>query len=331
MEIKLVSPWSPLTVSLANVIWEPSDPLLFSDEQGIEQPNGTVDEPAVRAELETRLRARAMFSDEQIVGVLAQYDSEQAKKKIPHARVRAGLLMLWGTSAEFAIEFILADTNRRGVPFEPAEVRDLGGAYAGVSYHPLEGKMRLFIDSTVARDTLEGIAVALAHEAVHSDLGGGSVTEEVLAMASDTRVYEEFLLTDPSLALVPTELTRVANRLVLAMRNSGRFGFPRAGLLARPGVDDVLRGTADFAARSFQEMLAKPDWYGDYNPKAGDAGTEVLEAYYARLSGNRGDQGRLKHDQHTLKLFDTVIDNGMTDEQIWTIVDALKLRPIKLR
>jgi len=187
------------------------------------------------------------------------------------------------------------------------------------------------VDADVSRGALEMIGVVLAHEAVHSNLGGGSVTEEVLAMASDTRVYQELLTTDPALALEPTEMTRASNRYLLALLNSGRFAFPRPGILPRPGVEDVLRGMGTEKARSFQDLLAKPHIYGDYNPKAGDVGTEVIEAYYRRITGTSGDQGHLKYDQTTLKLFDSAVENGFTDEQLWRVVDALKLQPVKLR
>lgn len=328
-EVALTTPWSPLTVTLASTVWDVGDKTLVSAD-GIQRPRGTTAEAAVRAELEDRLWQRGIFSGEQIAGVLQQYDSDRAKTKIPYARVRAGLLMLWGTSAEFAIEFILSDSNRRGVPFEPVEIEDLDGAYAAVFYHPLDGHLRMFVDDDMALDGLEAIATVLAHEAVHSDLGGGSLTEETLAMASSTRVYQEFLLTDPTLALAPSSFTRDVNQLVLAMRNSGRYGFPRAGILPRPGVEDALRGTGPEPARSFAALLARPHVYGDYIPKAGDAGTEVLEAYYARISGDAGDHGRLRYDEQTVKLFDKALDHGFTDEQILQIADALWLRPAPL-
>jgi hypothetical protein len=150
-------------------------------------------------------------------------------------------------------------------------------------------------------------------------------------MASDTRVYQEFLLTEPGLASTPTSMARFANLLTLAMLNSGRFGFPRPGILPRPGVDDAVRGVGKEPARSFQDLLAKPHVYGDYNPAAGDIGSEVIEAYYRRITGNGADQGKLKYDKTTLKLFDTSVEQGLTDEQLWRIVDALKLRPVKIR
>ena len=329
-EVRLTTPWSPFAVALAGVVWEPADRTLFTDE-GLRQPRGATAEAAVRQELEARLRIRPGITDAQVAAVLAQYDGEPAKKQAPDHRVRAGLLLLTGTSAEYAIEFVLADTNRRGVPFEPIRVQSLAGigAFAAVFYHPLEGKLRMTVDRELALDSLDAIAVVLAHETLHSDLGGGSATEETLAMAADTRVYQELLLFDPALASIPSPLIRAQNRLALALRNSGRFAFPRGGVLPRPGIDDALRGTGDDgAARSFKDLLFKPDFYGDYNPKAGDAGSEVLEAYYRRISGNPADQGRLKYDQHTLKLFDMALDNGFTDEQILAITAALGLRPV---
>src|SRR5438067_2004841 len=83
----------------------------------------------------------------------------------------------------------------------------------------------------------------------------GSASEETLAMASDTRVYEELLLWDPTLAAIPSSIARDANRLVLALRNSGRFGYPMAGIMPRPGVEDALQGVSGKPARSFRDLL----------------------------------------------------------------------------
>jgi hypothetical protein len=328
--VKLTTPWSPLAVALTGTVWEPTDPALFSNE-GTRPPKGVREDAGVRAELEARLRIRPGITDEAVSAVLARYESEPARKKVPDHRLRAGLMLLTGTSAAYAIDFILADTNRRGVPFEPLRVEPVGllGAFAAVFYHPLDGRLRMMVDTEVAADALEFIAVVLAHEALHSGLGGGSATEETLAMAADTRVYQEFLLWDPALALNPTDITRSANELTLALRNSGRFNFPYAGVLPRPGVTDVLRGTGEGPARSFKDLLFKPDFYGDI-PKAGDVGSEVLEAYYGAISG-AGDQGHMKFDQHTLKLFDVAMDHGFTDEQLLKIADALRLKPVPIK
>ena len=328
--LKLKTPLSPFAIALAGIVWEPAERELFGEE-GVEKPNRAKAEGDVRQELESRLRIRPGITDEQVGRVLARYDADATKKRARDHRVRAGLLMLTGTSAEYAIDFVLAETNRRGVPFEPIEVRPIAdlGAFAAVSYHPLVGRLRMFIDTELAADTLENIATAIAHEALHSGLGGGSASEETLAMAADTRVYEEFLLFDPALARNPSPFTRQQNQLVLALRNSGRFGYPRAGILPRPGVDDALRGTGEEPARSFRDLLFKPDVYGDI-PRAGDTGSEIVESYYQRIAGTTAEQGRLKLDNNTIKLFDKVMDNGITDEQILAIADALNLKPVAL-
>lgn len=326
--VKVKSGLSPLGVALAGVTWEPADPAMYSLD-GIKPSRGQTKEGPVRQELEARLRLRPAITDEQVGAVLAQYDGEALKKKVPDHRLRAGLLLLAGTSAEYAIQFIQSDTNRRGVPFEPIQVRSLEefGAAAVVFYHPLIGRLQMLVDSDVAADTLEAIAVVLSHETLHSSLGGGSGTEETLAMAADTRVYEELLLYDPAIAQTPSELTRAENRLALALRNSGRFAFPRAGILPRPGVSNARPGVEGSPAASFKDLLFKPDFYGEI-PKAGDIGSEVIEAYYQRISGSKNSPGKLKFDQSTLKLFDQVLDNGFSDEQILAILDALKLRPV---
>lgn len=80
-------------------------------------------------------------------------------------------------------------------------------------------------------------------------------------------------------------------------------------------------------ARSFKDLLFKPDFYGDI-PKAGDVGSEVLEAYYRAISGNPADQGHLKFDQSTLKLVDQALDNGFSDEQVLAIASALTLHAV---
>ena len=325
--LKLGTGLSPFTVALAGVVWEPTDRALFAEE-GTQKAKGQKGEGPVRAELEARLRIRPGIADEQVAAVLARYDEWHMKVRVPDNRVRAGLLLLTGTSAEYAIEFVKQETNRRGVPFQPVQVESLAkyGAFGAVFYNPLTGVLRMVIDSDVAADSLEQIAIVLAHETLHSSLAGDSASEETLAMASDTRIYQEFLLWDPALAQVPTELTRVANRLTLALRNSGRYGFPYAGVLPRPGVEDVLRGTDKQPARSFKDLLFKPDFYGEA-PKAGDTGTEVLEAYYRTMTGGSGDPGRLKFDANTLKLYDKALDQGFSPEQIIAIHDALRLKP----
>ena len=146
-------------------------------------------------------------------------------------------------------------------------------------------------------------------------------------MASDTRVYQELLLFDPTIAQSPTAFTRQQNQLTLALRNSGRFGYPRGGILPRPGIDDALRGVVGSGARSFKDLLFHPDIYGHLGKACGTS-TEVLEAYYRRIAGE--DRGRLAFDENTLKLFDEVMDSGLSDEQILAIADALKLKPVPL-
>lgn len=324
LTVKVATGLDPFAVTLAGTVWDPRDRSLFGYE-GLQPPHHATDEAGVRRELEDRLRIRPAMTDAQVAAVLGRYDSDAVKLKAPNPRVRAGLLLLTDTSAAYAIDFILADTNRRGVPFEPLQVRDIAalGAAAAVFWQPLIGRLQMVIDTATAADSLEVVAAVVAHEAVHSSLGGGSATEETLAMTISSRVYEEFLLFDPSIARAPTPLTRQINGMVLALRNSGRYGYPHAGILPRPGVDDTLRGTGDEPARSFKDMLFKPDVYGDL-PKAGDTTTEVLESYYRRISGT-ADQGQLKFDQSALKLFDQALDHDFTGAQILAIADALDL------
>ncbi len=325
--VKVESPVTPLAVSLAGVMWTPSDTSLFRFE-GTVKPGGSRDEAKVRVELEGRLRIRPGSSDAAVTAVLARYDAGDVKLKVPEHRVRAGLLLLTGTSGEPAIDFILASTNRRNVPFQPLEVKDLSsqGAFAAVFYQPFTGKLQMVIDDKMAAETLDNIAVVLAHEALHSGLGSGSATEETLAMAVNTRVYEELILFDPAIVLTPSTFTRQSNALVLALRNSGRFGFPAAGILPRPGVDDAVHGALDETARSFRDLLFKPDFYGDI-PKSGATGSEILESYYGRIAGTAATQGKLRLDQDTLRLFDAVMDRGLTPEQVLKLHAALRLRP----
>ena len=318
---------TPFAVALADTVWEPADLVLFGD-TGVVPPRGARAAAAVRDELAGRLRIRPDMTEDQVQRVLALYDSETARRKLPDHRVRAGLLLLTGTSAEYAIHYVLSETNRKGVPFAPVQTEPIAdfGAYAAVFFEAGARALQMVLDTELAADSLDAIAVVMAHEVLHSSLGGGSASEETLAMAISVRVYQELLLWDPTLAATPTEFTKELNALTLALRNSGRFGFPRAGLLPRPGVDDALQGTAATTVRSFKDLLFRPDVYGDLR-QSGDVGTEVLEAYYRRLSGE--ERARMSFDAHTLKLFDEVIDTGFTDEQILAIADALNLRPVQ--
>jgi hypothetical protein len=312
-------------------MWEPGDAGLFAEE-GVIKPRGAMGREEVRRELEARLRLRPEFRQTEIERLLTLYDGEPLQQKAPNHRIRAGLLMLTGTTAEYAIEFIMAETNRRKVPFAPIEVQPIGpvaGAFALVYPHPVDGRLHMVLDTDMAAESLENIAVVIAHETLHSSLGADSAIQETLAMALDTRVYQEFLLWDPSLALSPTAFTRQQNQLTLALRNSGRFAFPRAGLLARPGVDDVLRGLGEKPVRSFRDLLFQADFYGELR-RDGDEGSEVLEAYYRRLSGSNDRLNRLPYDDTTLRLIDTVLDNGFSDADILTIARALRLKAVPL-
>jgi hypothetical protein len=322
---------SPFLASLAGVVWEPADPTLFSPE-GVTVPKGAKDQAAVRRELESRLRLRPVMTDKEVARILAQYDGEALKRKVPDHRLRAGLLMLTGTTAEFAIQFITSDTNRRNTPFAPVEVDpDVGevGAFALVYYDYDDARLHMAFDAETAAESLEMIAIVFAHETLHSSLGEGSGVQEALAMAINTRVYQEFLTWDPAIARSPTALTRQQNALTLALRNSGRFGFPRAGLLPRPGVEDALRGAQQQPVRSFKDFIFHPNYYGGLR-RDGDVGSEVLEAYYTRLSGTNDQRTRLNFDDATLRLFDEVIDNGLTELDILTVTRALKLKPVPI-
>jgi hypothetical protein len=321
----------PFTAALAGVVWEPTDPTLFSSE-GVIAPRGAKGEMEVRRELEARLRLRPVMTDKEVARILARYDGDVLKRKVPDHRLRAGLLMLTGTTAEFAIEFITSDTNRHNAPFAPIDVDSYVGelgAFALVYYGWDDGRLHMVFDPETAAESLEIIAIVFAHETVHSSLGEASGVQETLAMAMNTRVYQEFLTWNPALARSPTALTRQQNALTLALRNSGRFGFPHAGLLPRPGIDDALRGAQRQKVRSFRDFLFHPDYYGGLR-RDGDVGSEVLEAYYTRLSGTNDQRTRLNFDESTLRLFDEVMDNGLSELDILTVTRALKLRPVRL-
>jgi hypothetical protein len=325
LTVKVKTGLSPFSIGLAASQIVPGDMTLF-DEEHTQKPTGPRDEAKVREELDATLHRRVGLSQETINGALAKFDGDPAKKKIPEARLRAALLALTGTTAEGAIDAVLADTNRRGYPFLSVTARDLGrGALAAVFFEPLSGQMRMFFDTAFVQEPLEVLAPTFAHESVHGSGGSGSASEETIAMAFTARIYEELLIANPEVALQPTSGIRFMNRLVLAMRNSGHFSFPRAGLLARPGVENALQGVFQ-PARSFKDMLFKPDYYGEL-PKATGTGTEVTESYVDKLLGKGGASGRVKFGQDTLKLLDAIIDNGLTDEQVLVIMDALRLKP----
>jgi hypothetical protein len=330
LSITLHTPHSPLDVALAGVMWQPTDRSLFQLDEPATVPPAATSEPDVQQELAERLRRRAGIRDEEIAHVLARYDDPEARRRVPNHRVRAGLLLLTGTSGQDAIDVLLAPTTRDGLVIQPLQVAPISrtrGLFAYVLPRPLSGTLVVVVDREVADGPLEGIAMVLAHEAVHVGLGAGSVAEETLAMALSTRVYEELLLGDPALARVPLPLFRQQNRLLLALRNSGRYGYPRAGLLPRPGVTDALAGLGPEPARSFRDLLRTPHYYGDI-PRTGAVGSQMLERSLQRLSGTQPARGSLSLDESTLKRFDAVLDHGLTAEQILALVDALKLEPV---
>lgn len=335
MAITLRSPHDPLDVALADVVWEPTVRSLFQVVDLPSLPEQPTSEDEVRRELELRLRLRPGIQDKDVALVLARYDDAATQQRVPHHRVRAGLLLLTGTSGQDAIDALLAPTTRDGLAIQPVQVVPLvrtHGVFSYVQSRPLSGTLTIVVDSEIAGGPLEAIAVVLAHEAVHVGLEAGSAAEETLAMALDTRVYEELLLWDPSLARVPAPLIRQQNRLLLALRNSGRYGYPRAGILPRPGIVDALAGLGPEPVRSFRDLILAPHFYGDI-PRTGAVGSQVLEQYYQRLSGDRVplSRGSLRLDESTLKRFDAILDHELTAEQILSIVDTLQLTPIPKR
>ena len=233
----------------------------WADAAPIDYADGpALGEGETREALRAFLERRFPCSPQRVLDGLAVYDDPYAQQKVPEPTLRAALAALTGTIGEPAIRFLVYETPvaliHFGVFVPPGA--GLPGLMAGV-YGMRDGTLQIVIDHRSRFAPFGAFSALLFHEALHTgiDDDNAGLPEESLASALEALVYMEMLLTDPTLAEVPDELTRFNNNLLALLRlNSGPAGSDRLALFV-PGSDVNIDPTAVEPLTEFYEHYAR--------------------------------------------------------------------------
>jgi hypothetical protein len=247
-------------------------------------------EQETRDSLRAFLERRFPCSPDRVRDGLAVFANPTARLKIPDPTLRAALASLTGTLGEPAIAYLLYQAPVAAVHFGtvvfPGEsipqdvpasaMQEPGGVYEIV----FDGRHRF--------DPFGDFAALLFHEALHVESpipdsspdakpNGVGLPEEATAVALETIVYMQTLQTDPTLALLPDELTRGNNHLALVRLNSGTIGTDRLNIFL-PGSDVNIDPLAAEPLTEFYEFYARSNFGGP-----GDAEWRAYETRGNRL------------------------------------------------
>ena len=227
-------------------------------------PLENIDGPGL-TETETREALRAFLArrfpcaPDRVGDGLAVYGDPVARQEVPDPTLRAALAALTGTVGEPAISFLLYRTPVTLVNFGIYVEPDVGfpGRVAGAGVAPDQTRF-IVIDRRFRFVPFAAFSALLFHEALHTgaDDDTAGLPEEAVATAFEALVYMEMLLTDPNLATLPDELTRINNNHIALVRlNSGAEGTDRLTLFA-PGSDVNVDPLAAEPLTEFYEYYA---------------------------------------------------------------------------
>ena len=197
-----------------------------------------LNEEETRAALRAFLEGRFPCASGRVQEGLGVYGDPVARQKFPEPTLRAALAALTGTLGEPAIQFLLYRTPVTLVNFG---IYVEGGVPARVAgtYNSPDGTREIVFDRLYRFAPFGAFSALLVHEALHIgvDDDTAGLPEEAVASAVEALVYMEMLLTDPTLARLPDELTRFSsNHLALVRLNSGPPGTDRLTLFV-PGSE----------------------------------------------------------------------------------------------
>jgi hypothetical protein len=277
-----------------------------------EFPGPALDETATRDALRAFLERRFPCETDRVQGGLAVYSDPTARQKIPSPTLRAALAALTGTVGEPAIEFLLFRTPVTlidfGIYVEPTT--GFPGRVGGAFVAP-DGTRHIVIDRRYRYTPFGAFSALLAHEALHSgaDEDNAGWPKETVASGIEALVYMEMLLTDPSLASLPDELTRTNNNHGALVRlNSGPAGSDRLTLF-------VPDGSTNIDPLAIEPLTEFAEYYARYSTPAGDPsfrereteGNWLLEQILTLLAGPDGDapDPGANFDADTLAYVDT--------------------------
>ncbi len=242
-------PFAPTNLDLF-VSWDIED---WADVAPIADAKGPAPtEQATYQELRVFLKRRFPCSPHRVLEGLAVFTNPIARHKIPDPTLRAALAALTGTLGEPAVDFLLyraaVSTIHFGVVIFYGEGWPQG--WPATAYAAPDGTSEIVFDGRYRFNPFGTLSALLFHEAMHvehpaigkpGDLPEpAGLPEEATAIALETLVYMQMLLTDPSLARLPDQLTRGGgNYQALVRLNSGVAGTDRLNLFVPDSDVDI--------------------------------------------------------------------------------------------
>lgn len=216
----------------------------WADSAPLSLPQGPPPSEAETKEaLRAFLRRRYPCDPQRVLDALAVLSDPLAREKIPEPTLRAALAALAGTIGQPAIGYVLAQVPVTRIHFGVYLLHGEGfpGHFAG-TYRYRDGTVEAVIDRRYRALPFAALSALVLHETLHlaNDDEGAGLPEESIASSFEALVYMEMLLTDPSLALLPDELTRFnSNHLALVRLNSAPHGSDRLTLFVPDGSDSI--------------------------------------------------------------------------------------------
>lgn len=300
------------TDTLKQPPFEPTDTSLFLPEVYSDAPptqpasSGPTDEATLRQKLSDLLNQRFPGSPKTVNQALAIFDSQSTKAIVPDPRLRAALVALKGTAGEAAIAGTLDgtyNTVRFGVPCCDAIAQVIPQT---------DGTLHIVFNEKYEFEDFRLMASVMAHEALHQD-PTVSNKEELTAYAIEFLVYGQFLLENPDLATLGTELARSNNTGLMARLNS-RDAEGKLRLLTSTGnlfPGDTSNVFVPYFAAPFEPL-------GDSTP-----GNKVLKGYLRKVVPAKKVPRRPHFNDKTLLLLDKY-------QKVFTAAEVVQLAEILL-
>jgi hypothetical protein len=252
----------------------------WADVAPIHNPQGPgLSDQETKQQLRAFLERRFPCSPSRVLDGLAVYSNSIARQKIPDPTLRAALAALTGTLGEPAIDYLLYQvpvaTIHFGVVIYSGEMFPQGTTATAFSV-PSE-MHEIVLDGHFRHNPFGSISALLFHEALHIQFSatgrqanpkpeGVGLPEEATAIALESLVYMQMLLTDPTLALLPDSLSRRANNyLALVRLNSGVLGTDQLNVFL-PGSDVNIDPIAVEPLTEFYEFYARAEYGGPGDP-----------------------------------------------------------------
>src|SRR5262249_40560028 len=144
-------------------------------------------------------------------------------------------------------------------------------------YHRSDETLAMVFDSEFRNNRFATLSALLFHEALHVERAnagnetgakpdGGGLPEEATAVALESLVYMQMLLTDPTIGRQNDILTRgVNNRMALARLNSGVAGTDRLNIFV-PDSGVNIDPTAATPLTEFYEYYPRVNYGGPGDP-----------------------------------------------------------------